>query len=245
MPCLHDEPAARLGLYDRMFTESRGLWFLTEPEADLARARHPGCAPSAVIGAGVDVPSGYHPERFRARFGIDGAFALVAGRRESGKGFDEMLDTFLAAVDGAGLDLLLALAGPAGVRLPERARGRVVDLGPLPRADLDDAMAAATAVLQPSPYESFSRTMMEAWLAGTPVVVNAASAVSVWHCARAGTGATYRDAPSLGAALAEAAEPEVRAAAAAGRDYVQREYTWPVVLDRVERVLDEWFGAAP
>ena len=39
------------------------------------------------------------------------------------------------------------------------------------------AFAAADCYLQPSRYESFSRTIMEAWLAGTPVIANAGSDV--------------------------------------------------------------------
>ena len=38
IPCLHDEPTARLPIYDRMFRDVRGCWFLTEPEAE-SRAR--------------------------------------------------------------------------------------------------------------------------------------------------------------------------------------------------------------
>ena len=48
-----------------------------------------------------------------------------------------------------------------------------IDLGQLTDRDKDDAFAAAAAYVQPSAMESFSRTVMEAWLAGTPVIANA------------------------------------------------------------------------
>jgi hypothetical protein len=240
VPCLHDEPTAHLRLFDREFRDARGVWFLSEPEAAFARSRFPFLADAAVIGSGVDVPAGADPERFRARHGIRGPFALYAGRREKGKGFGRLLDDFVDAVGLEHLDVTLVVAGPGAVTIPDRARAHVVDVGLLDVLDRDDAMAAASAVIQPSPYESFSRTMMEAWLAGASVIANRASAVSAWHCERAGAGSTYSGADELGRALRAALEPGAREDGVRGRDYVLREYTWPAVLDRVEVLLDGW-----
>ncbi len=82
---------------------------------------------------------------------------------------------------------------------------------------------------------------MESWLAGTGVIANAGSAVVAWHCGRSGAGFTYRDPDELAQSLALVAEqPEaMRALAPQGRDYVLRDYTWPVVLDRMEAALEE------
>jgi glycosyltransferase involved in cell wall biosynthesis len=241
VPCLHDEPTAHLDLFTREFRDVRGIWCFTEPEAELARRLHPDLAPLAVVGSGVDVPEGADPERFRVRHGVRDPFVLYAGRREAGKGFAALIDDFVAAVDVGGSPLRLVLAGPGAVRLPEAARHCVVDVGLLDRQDRDDAMAAASAVIQPSPYESFSRTMMEAWLAGAFVIANRASAVSAWHCARAGAGVTYASPAELADGLRRALEPTARADGERGRAYVMREYTWPVVLDRVEACIEEWF----
>jgi glycosyltransferase involved in cell wall biosynthesis len=245
VPCLHDEPTAHLELFAREFREPRGIWFLTEPEAELARRLHPRLAPHAVIGSGVDIPAAADPERFRSRHGVRGPFALYAGRREAGKAFAGLVDDFVAAVDRASLAMTLVVAGPGTVSLPDAARGRVLDVGLLDARDRDDAMAAATAVIQPSPYESFSRTMMEAWLAGAFVIANRASAVSAWHCARAGAGALYSGPDELADGLRRALGPDARADGARGRAYVLREYTWPVVLDRVEALIDEWLPERP
>jgi glycosyltransferase involved in cell wall biosynthesis len=241
LPCLHDEPVARLPVYDRMFRETRGCWFLTEPEAAFARQRWPALTEHTVIGSGVAVPESYDPVGFRRRFAIDGPFVLYAGRRESAKGFAELVQWFTDAVTARGSPLRLVTAGPGRAPLPAESRSCVIDVGLLSSRDRDDAMAAATAVVQPSANESFSRTMMEAWLAGSRVIANGASEVSRWHCERAGAGALYGDeagfAECLRAAEAPGRPDEVRA----GRDYVLREYTWPAVLDRVEASIDAWF----
>ena len=116
----------------------------------------------------------------------------------------------------------------------------MIDLGLVSDRDRDDAFAAASAYLQPSTLESFSRTVMEAWLAGTPVIANAASAVVSWHCERSGAGLTYDDGADFEQCLRFVAEAPAEAAALAapGRDYVLDNYTWPVTLDRMEASLE-------
>ena len=41
MPCLHDEPEARLPLFAPLFSGAHGVWFLSEPEAALAHRIQP------------------------------------------------------------------------------------------------------------------------------------------------------------------------------------------------------------
>lgn len=241
LPCLHDEPAARLAVVARPFGAVRGCWFLSEPEAELARLRYPDLAEHVVIGSAVAEPGGYEPRRFRDRYGITGPFALYLGRRESGKAFSRLLDDYVGAVEHETLGMPLVVAGPGKATIARGAREHVVDVGLLDARSRDDALAAATAVIQPSPYESFSRTMMEAWLAGAFVVVHGESRVGAWHVERAGAGVTYRGPAELGAALRTALAPGARDDGARGREYVRREYTWPAVLDRVEAALDRWF----
>jgi glycosyltransferase involved in cell wall biosynthesis len=241
LPCLHDEPTAALPVYDAMFRDARGCWFLTEPEAEFAMTRWADLTEHAVVGAGVRVPSGYVPDGFRARFGVDGPFVLYAGRRESGKGFGRLVEWFAACAADLPAPLRLVVAGPGPAPISDAARPFVVDVGALSERDRDDAMAAARALVQPSPYESLSRTMLEAWLSGTFVLANGASAVSRWHCDRSGAGAVYDDEAGFAEWMRRIADPAWSPPGDDGRAYVLREYTWPVVLDRVEALLDAWF----
>lgn len=238
VPCLHDEPFAYLDVFQPMFSGVAGMWFLTEPEHRLAHRIVSVPSQHAVTGAGVDVPAGYDPDGFRARYGIPGRFVLYAGRREGAKGWDDLLDGF-GRID---LPLSLVTIGVGDVVVPRELRGRVIDLGFLPDADRNDAFAAADAYLQPSALESFSRTVMEAWLAGTLVIANGASDVVRWHCERSGAGLVYDDVLELEQCLRfVAAEPQAaRALAAPGRDYVRSAYSWDGTLDRMEAALDAW-----
>jgi len=244
-PCLHDEPYARMELFEPLLTGAAGVWLQTDPELELYRRISTPPAQTAVVGEGVDVPDGYDPKRFRAEHGLgDRPFVLYGGRREGAKGWEGLLHGFCDAVGKEDLDLTLVTFGVGEVQPPADQTDRVVDLGLVDDRTRDDAMAAALAYLQPSSLESFSRTVMEAWLAGTPVIANGASDVVAWHIGRAGAGLTYDDPAELEQALRFVAEaPDAAAALAApGRAYVLDHYRWPVILDRMEATLDEWFG---
>jgi glycosyltransferase involved in cell wall biosynthesis len=240
-PCLHDEPEARFELFEPLVTGVAKLWLNTEPEAQLLDEIWPTHAPAEIIGEGIPVPEAYDPDGFRRRHGLgDRRFVLYAGRREGAKNWDALLDGFVAAIRKEDLDLSLVTFGVGEVHVPPDVADRIIDLGLLTDRDKDDAFAAASAYLQPSAMESFSRTVMEAWLAGTPVIANAASAVVSWHCDRSGAGLTYDDTTELEQCLRFIAEAPSEAAALAvpGRAYVLDHYTWPATLDRMEASLE-------
>jgi glycosyltransferase involved in cell wall biosynthesis len=242
MPCLHDEPAAYLELFQPLFTGCRGLWFLSDPEARLAERIHPTLPPHEIVGSGIDVPDGYDPEGFRRRHGIEGRFVLYAGRREGAKNWERLLDAFARATERSKLPFTLVTMGTGRVDPPASVADRVIDLGFCSDEERNHAFAAADAYLQPSRYESFSRTIMEAWLAGTLVIANGASDVVRWHCERSDAGLLYDDDFELEQCLRFVAEaPDAAAAiAASGRPYVLENYSWSAVLDRIEHTLQEW-----
>jgi glycosyltransferase involved in cell wall biosynthesis len=242
MPCLHDEPYAALEIFQPVFSGARGVWFLSDPEHELAHRLFELPASHEVVGSGVEAPAAYDPGRFRRKHGIDERFLLYAGRREGAKGWERLVEAFARAVRRHNLPFSLVTMGVGEVHPPDDMADRVIDLGFLPPAERDDAFAAADAYLQPSALESFSRTVMEAWLAGTLVVANGASEVVRWHCERSGAGLTYDDDLELEQCLLFLADaPEAAAALAAkGRDYVLTNYRPEAVLDRIESTLAEW-----
>ena len=238
IPCLHDEPFAYLEVFRPVLTTPAQVWFMSEPEHALAH-RIGAVAPHHVTGEGVPVPDVHDAGRFREKYGLSRPFVLFAGRREPFKGWNDLLAGFARALR-LGVDLDLVSFGVGWIPPPVEVAGRVIDLGYLPGEDVPGAFAAAAAYVQPSPMESFSRTIMEAWLAGTPVIASGRSDVVRWHCERSGAGLVYDDVFELAQCLALVADaPEaLRHLAAAGRDYVLTHYTWDVALDRMEKALE-------
>jgi len=240
IPCLHDEPMAYLDLVRPVLGQVAQVWFMSDPEHDLAHRVGPVAARHPVTAEGVVVPESYDPQGFRDRHGLHRPFVLFAGRREEHKGWLELLAAFEHAVTGLGVDLDLVSFGAGWVGPRPAIASRVVDLGFLSQDEVGHAYAAAAAYIQPSKMESFSRTVMEAWLAGTPVVANAGSEVVRWHCDRSGAGVCYRDTAELAHYLALVADrPELLAAVGSrGRRYVVSNYTWDLALDRMEAALE-------
>lgn len=235
LPCLHDEFYARLDVVRPVLTDAARLWFLSEPEHDLAHRLGPVAAHHTVTGLGVTPPAGYDPDRFRRRHALRRPFLLYAGRREPEKGWNWLVEQFADATRNHGLDVDLVAVGAGEWDPPSDLADRVIDLGVVSDQDRDDAMAAAVAYTQPSRMESFSLSIMEAWLAGTPVLAIDRSEVVGWHLARSGGGRTFADGRDLAAAVGELSVPGRRAEVAGrGRSYVLDNYSWPVVLDRME-----------
>ena len=91
----------------------------------------------------------------------------------------------------------------------------------------------------PSPYESLSMVLLEAWNHGLPALVNARCKVLRGQVTRADGGLYYRNAVEFAAALDYLLD-HVDAARQLGRQglaYVDHEYRWPIVTAKIEEVL--------
>jgi glycosyltransferase involved in cell wall biosynthesis len=244
IPCLHDEPFAYLDVVRTVFARCRGFIFNAEPEAALADKLYGiGDRPAGVVGLGFDAPPSSDPVAFRRRHRLDGPILLYLGRQEAGKNVPLLIHYVLRYRAVHRSDLTLVLAGEGPVTAPAGTAG-VRDLGYLDPGEKAAAYAAATVVCQPSVNESFSIVLMEAWLAGTPVLVHAGCAVTTYHTFRAQGGLAFGDFYDFAEALTLLLEDEGRRRrlGAQGRAYVQAEYAWPVVTARLRATLERIIG---
>ena len=213
IPCLHDEPFAYLGIVRRAFETCRGFIFNAAPEAELAQKLFDLAGrPSGVVGLGFEPPPAADPERFRRRHRLDGPLLLYLGRKETGKNVHMVIEYVQRYRRTHTTPLTLVLAGEGPVTAPPGTPG-VVDVGYLDVAEKAAAYAAATVVCQPSVNESFSIVLMEAWLAGTPVLVHSRCAVTRHHAFHAGGGLVFDGFYEFAGALdALLGDPGLRAA---------------------------------
>jgi glycosyltransferase involved in cell wall biosynthesis len=173
---------------------------------------------------------------FRRRHRLYGPIALYGGRIDPGKGCEELIQYFSEYVVEGG-DATLVLMGVKLMPLPEEPFINFAGL--LSDRERLQALEAATVVVCPSPYESLSLLALEAMSVGTPVLVNARSAVLVEHCVRSNGGLYYADRDEFVECLKLLVGDErLRAALGRnGRDYVRRQYRWDVVLGKYERLF--------
>jgi len=244
IPCLHDEPFAYLGVVRTMVEACRGFIFNSAPEAALARKLYDiGDRPSGVVGLGFDPPPATDPAAFRRRHRLEGPLLLYLGRKEMGKNVHLLIEYVRRYRASHGRDLTLVLAGDGPVTAPPDAGG-IRDLGYLEPAEKAAAYAAASVVCQPSVNESFSIVLMEAWLAGAPVLVNAGCPVTMHHVFQADGGLAFGDFYEFAEGLTRLLDdaPLCARLAAQGRRYVETEYAWPAVTRRLTDTLERLVG---
>jgi glycosyltransferase involved in cell wall biosynthesis len=237
VPTAEEDKAIWLDVLENYFRQPIGYLFLTPEEKALvsARAGRP-LHPSAVIGTGLE-PTGPLPGREALRaHGIPDDYILYLGRVDRNKGCDTLLEYF-QEYSSVSDTAPLVLAGPVKLQIPEHPRIR--SLGYV-SDDLRRALLTHARVLVvPSPYESLSIVLLEAWNHGVPALVNARCKVLHGQVRRANGGLHYRTFNEFREALDYLAshDAERRAFGAQGLAFVEREYRWPTVLERVEDLL--------
>jgi glycosyltransferase involved in cell wall biosynthesis len=249
-PAAHDEAVLHLPAFDEVLTAPGGLVFHSEAEKRVVEARCPAAAarPQIVLGLGVDGPevavAGRDPlvdeAAARAALGLgERPYLVCVGRVEATKGTTLLVELFARYKRQRPGPLALVLVGPLGVEEPPPAHPDVVLAGRVDDATKWALLRGAAAFVSPSAYESFSFVVLEAWLAGTPVLVNAWCDVTREHCRRSGGGLWFRRYGDWEVALDRVlADADLRAALAErGRTYAER-FAWPVVIDRYVRFLD-------
>ncbi len=245
VPTAHDEPFLYLETMRPLFHLPRHLVYLTEAEqAIVQRVTGNAGRPSDVMGLGVAAPAQAQPERFRARYGLAGDFILYAGRVSASKNVEQLLDYFVR-YRATGRPLRLVLMGQADIPLP--AHPDIIPIGFLPEEEKFDAYAAATLLVQPSRFESFSIVLLEAWLMGAPVMVNAACEVTRQQVQRSHGGLPYASYEEFAAGLTLLLDTPTlrRTLAAQGRRFVQTHYTWDGILARYARLLHHLVTTGP
>jgi glycosyltransferase involved in cell wall biosynthesis len=244
VPTAHDERPIYLDLFRSLFRIPRGLVFQVEEERAFVEGRfHTEHLPSAVIGAGIDPIADADAARFRRQHGLEGPYLLYLGRVDVEKGCRALVETFLAWRERMADPATLVLMGTLALNIPRHPAIRA--LGFRPEAEKHDAIAGATALVMPSPHESFSFVILEAWSQGTPVLATARSPVLRGHVERSGAGLLYDRTPGdFGAAAASLLgdEPLRKTLGERGRAYVEAHYRWPGITRRYLDFMEQVFG---
>lgn len=236
LPCLHDEAYAYLPRIEGAIHRVASLLFNSEGEAELAlRLYGPGILhKSVVIGSGIPpAPTERSPIELKS------PYVLYLGRRDVTKNVDFLVEAFhdyRRHANGEG-SLSLVLAGPGNVSYADEANG-IIDFGFVDDAKKVALLRDATALLQPSLNESYSRVLMEAWREEVPVAAHIdclATATAVRVSEGGWLAGDVREWAGLIAAI-EAAKPDDRKAIGRrGAAYASENADWSSVIERVRR----------
>jgi glycosyltransferase involved in cell wall biosynthesis len=235
----HDEPELRLPVYGELFAHAGALAHWSTVEQGLVGALFPATAtrPQCVVGLGTEAGPGDATDARRALGLGDDPYVLCLGRTLEAKGTTMVARFFGASRTRTRRSLRLVFAGPV-VDRPSAEPGVVV-AGPVDEPTKWGLLRGAEALIAPSPNESLSIVLLEAWAVGTPVLVNGACRVTVDQCVRSGGGLWFDGFATFDVALDRVCEPRLHARlGTAGRAFVARRYSWPMVTERYTRFLE-------
>lgn len=240
IPCLHDEPFARVRRIQAMFRAVRGFLFNTEPEQQLAHRLISGLAPKveAVIAMGIE-PFEVEKDAFAKRTGITAPYVVYSGRREPLKGTPTLVDYVACFRERTGKDIKLVMTGSGHVDVPESLKEHFIDLGFVSEQEKREAMAGAVAFIHPSVNESLSIVILEAWLARTPALVHARGEVLRWQCESSNGGLWFSRYPEFEEELLFYLDNPEKAAIMAeqGRAYTIGKYAPEAVRSRFDKAI--------
>lgn len=237
VPTAEDDPVMRFDVLGRFFTLPSGFVFLTpEEEALVARRATGPLAPSCVIGSGLE-PAAVSPSARPADLDVTPPFFLYLGRIDPNKGCRTLLNHYLRYQSETSSTVPLVMAGPANMPIPDHPLVR--RLGFVSEAARGWLLANATALVVPSPYESLSMVLLDAWNHGLPALVNGRCAVLEGQTRRANGGLWYRNYDEFAAGLSWLVRDTVaaRQLGRQGQMYVDRQYRWPQVMATLEAFL--------
>jgi glycosyltransferase involved in cell wall biosynthesis len=237
VPTAEEDPLIHVDALETFFALPKGFLFLTPEEETLVAERAPGGTPSAIIGSGLDPASDAADLSRLDAFGLDDPFVLYLGRVDPNKGCQALIRHFLRYVESGGRRVQLVMAGPASMPIPDHPRIR--PLGFVDEPVRDALLRKARALIMPSPYESLSMVLLEALNHALPALVNARCKVLRGQVARADGGLYYGSAIEFVAGLDYLLDhPDAaRQLGRQGLAYVDREYRWPIVVEKIEGLL--------
>ena len=197
VPTAEEDPLIHVNVLASLFARPAGFLYLTPEEAELVGARAPSGKPSAVIGCGLDpAPASVDLSHLDA-LGLVDPFVLYLGRIDPNKGCEALIRHFVQYVEG-GRRVQLVMAGPANMPIP--AHPLIRPLGFVDEGTRDALLARAQVLMMPSPFESLSMVLLEAWNRGLPALVNGRCRVLRGQVLRAAS--VHRDAPTWTASTA-------------------------------------------
>jgi glycosyltransferase involved in cell wall biosynthesis len=230
----------------RILREAARVLVLTRVEADsLSRYLY---TPDRidVIGGGVDAP----PDDFTASpyFANDhpearGEFGLYIGRMSFDKGALHAADA-VRVLRRRGRDIALLLIGSNTPeferyrrRLSPEDRAAIRPLGPIDDRDKHAVLSRARFLMLPSRSDSFGIVLLEAWCHGVPVIAARAGGIpGVVEDGLNGLLVSFADVDGLASAAERILSDELYAQRLGeqGREKLAANYSWNVVVDRVQ-----------
>ncbi|MBD1869714.1 glycosyltransferase family 4 protein [Cyanobacteria bacterium FACHB-471] len=224
-PLAHDEWTIYMSMWNSFFQKPRGFIFNTVEEQRFLKTRFPDVdLEGAIAGIAVEPPETFSAAQFRQQYKIDEPFLLYMGRIDPSKGCEELFNYFISLRKQEPGSRKLVLLGKPTMPIPKHPD--IVALGFVDEQTKWDALAACDILVMPSPYESLSIVLLEAWAVGKPVLVNGKCDVLLGQCQRSQGGLWYNNINEFQVAVETMNHRVRRLLGGQGKSFVEANYVW-------------------
>ena len=237
VPTAENDPSVRLRLFRGLFRRPAAIVFNSPEERDLLAAVSGRELRGEVVGVGVEGAELPAPEEIRQRLDVIGEFVVYVGRIERDKGCSRLFADFVRYVQEQAPNLNLVLVGKAVLPIPVHVN--VAHLGVLTEPEKLSVIGASRLLVNPSPHDGLSVSLLQAWKMGRPALVNGRCDVLRAQVQRAGGGLYYTSYEEFaeGMTWLRTHAEEAEAMGRAGHAYAQRNHSWDVVMAKYDRLL--------
>jgi len=245
LPFAHDEPSLYFDLFENVFDPVAGISFNTPEEKELVNRVYPKTikTPSAIISVGIDIPTKIETGSFLKKYKITDPYMIYLGRIGPEKGCPELFANFIRfkQKDRGGAKLLVLGSGA----MPVPRHSDIIYLGPIFGREKFEAIAGCEFLINPSPFESFSLILAEAWLLKKPVLVNGKTAVLKGQVLRSNGGLWYETYPEFTEACQILFKDKalVKKMGENGKKYVEYNYNWELIEEKYVKFATMLFGS--
>lgn len=238
IPEAHDEPFMKMEIIKKLFYLPKAFFFNTEEEKALVhKAFSNDSIPCEIGGIGIEAPSCVDRQSFKEKYGLE-EYIVYVGRIDEGKNCHVLFRYFSEYKKRNNNKLKLVLIGKPVIKLPEDED--IISLGFLDEQDKINGVAGAKMLVLPSEFESLSMVVLEAMTVGTPVLVNGKCEVLKGHCIKSNGALYYNNYFEFEAEINYLLinDEEREAITANARKYVDNNYKWNVVIDRLSGLIE-------
>lgn len=242
----HDEPPFYfVRSLAPIFASVRGIIYLADAERRLIEKTYKLPASVRKIHGmfGISPATNYTPEEeasYRRKYAdlLKFSYFLFMGRASPSKHCGELIRSFGAGRHMTGAQLNLGFIGSMDFDFQERDDVRY--WGFVDEKEKSFLLKNASALVNPSPFESLSLVCLEALNHGTPIIVNGACSVTKDLCLRSQGGLYYNSDTTFDGVMAWAMAnlDKMSKFGSQGQGWVQQNYNWHCASETTLKMID-------
>ena len=236
IPALHDEPVAYFPIYKDILTDEITYAFNTIEELDLFnKIFHFIPKKNNIIG--INISNNYEDNELNRFNNINYKYIIYIGRIDEGKGILDLINYFKSWKNKNNSEVKLILAGTGITKY--NSEMDIIFTGFINEKEKQFLIQNSILVINPSPMESFSIVVMEAWMNEKVVLVNSKSETLKNHCLRSNAGLYFNDSESFEKSLNFILSNTIllQEMGSNGKRYVEINYSPDIILEKFNHLF--------